>query len=302
MCKNENDANLDLDPYDPTNSASYRGVTLDRALRGGNVHVGCGRGYDLPLDGFKYGGSNDRRHLQNCKKPPKEHYGFANGYGWGFNCNYICSSIPTIEDISPKDKELISGEVIRIRHTVKIIIKTILSQNLIFYPRSIDKVSKDLSRSIYLHELGHQLDTWNIFCEIKQTNEKTLYCNFFGDTANKMYAKWVNVIDRLSDALQRKYYRQYIYECERVKHIYHEIHGKIGNPWEPKPIVCLTDKEKAEDDKTLAEAEIGLANAEIVLAKVEKELAELTDNKSEEKTANTKLTNAEKKLDSAKKS
>jgi hypothetical protein len=156
-----------------------------------------------------------------------------------------------------------------------------------------------LSTLLYLHELGHQLDTWSVFSGDVRTDEKTVTCNFSGDTAKKMHDKWLEIIGRLSVALRKKYYTQYFYECEYVKHIYHGIHGKTGNPWEPNSIVHLADKEKAEDDKTLAEAETELAKAEIMLAEVEAELAELMNHKSEKTTAEKRLIDAKRRLEGA---
>jgi len=300
VCKKRNNVNSDLDSYNnPKDYLTYKNVPYNTAINGGdNVQLGIS-GPIVTLDGFKFNGSNNENHIASCKQKNVTHYSFANGKGCGFNCVSISDKRLQIP-IVPPIKKSVDDKITYLAYNVEIITKITLTDNQIFYPRKRSGISKELSEAIYLHELGHQLDTWVTLSKKVLTIEKYTSCEFSGDDVGEKYDIWRNSINKLSNALQKEHLTHCYYFYKDAKSRYHKAYGIGGNPWVILKKEYPEDK-MTEDNKELAMAKKNWMSNKIISAQVEQKVARLTGNRDEENKANAKLAEAERGLSDAQK-
>jgi len=277
MCGNGDNAESDLDRHNNLNNRyrTHKGVSYNTAVGGGKVRLGGGTsGPIVNLEGFLFEGSNNKKHFSICKKKREEHYGFVGGKGWGFNCFQISRTTPRTLDVSPGEKDV--SDMICVKHTKEIITEVELDYNLIFYPRKVNGISINLSKSIYLHELGHQIDTWVTLSEEELIKKEQFKCEFYGDDAVTKYHVWSAIINELASVLLEEHFMYCYYKSISAKCFYHKVNGTTSNPWEENLGYLYPKNEEEKDGKELAKAEENWRNAKIKSANVKKDLDNAT--------------------------
>jgi hypothetical protein len=232
----------DMKPNVPQRCLFYHGVSREKAIAGSEKVLI----YDdwVKIEGFQPGGSNDDTHICPNKMLPNQHYNFDGINGRGYNCYGV-----SVETTPPKtittDSCIISATI-----TIE------LYYNGIFYPRpqkddkgGYVKSQRDSSERIYLHELGHQLNTWITFAcylhelvnqlqlevqkialegEQKIVLGKALIFSVEKKTDTKKEAElWLkNLINGCKNDVKNK--------LKAAISQYHTDYGEAGNPWDGK--------------------------------------------------------------------
>ncbi|MDR3019665.1 MAG: hypothetical protein LBU66_02040 [Treponema sp.] len=244
---NENPCVLDIDlgPSALQRCKFYHGVSRDKALTGGEVRYSNDR--NINVEGFKPDGHNKNTSVC-CGESAASHYGFRDGRIYGLNCvsiyvDIIRTNIPPSAIKRNEQRRIISA-----KYTGTITVKIILRYNEIFYPRRRDGVTEDQSKAIYLHELGHQLDTWAIVPKEGIIKVVPVEREFFGDNITSNAQSW---LDRGRDLLHQKYSVEYKYKTDRTESEFHKKWGKDGNPWDGIILNELTHDELNEREEEL---------------------------------------------------
>jgi hypothetical protein len=220
----------------------YHGVSINKALIGGEVRYSDGRRFNV--EGFNYGGTNPTA-INNCGVQGRD-YGIVNGSICGINC------IGPKVDIPPY---LISRRNAHGKYTAVLTVNITLSYNKIFYPRNTDNITLEQSKMIYLHELGHQLDSQNIFAPNTYTVTKES-----GGVAN---------IQRYVNLLIQRHQAEFRYSDRNADLEYHKKWGKSGNPWDKIKLNPLTSEELGTAESELADAQVILSNIKTQITDME---------------------------------
>jgi hypothetical protein len=222
----------------------YRGWTREQALRGDNVLV----------EGFKPNRANKISvSYYILESPPQREtahfikgkdYGFEDGKFFGSNRIYPGFQCGVAYPKPLQQTEPTGNIIATYEATATITVK--LRYNEILYPRTVDKYNdapnlepEELRRcleKIYLHEVGHQLDTWNIIPRNGKTIFSEIQTKIFCGTKNEIEKQakiWLNTISMdLQELIDNRYKREIDTELNTARILYHNEWGFSGNPWD----------------------------------------------------------------------
>jgi hypothetical protein len=157
-----------------------------------------------------------------------------------------------LNDISIGEPEVVSipmlspqnitndGDNISARYSEKITLKIRLLCNDIYYPRESNKVltvTPDVSRGLYLHELGHYLDACRIMPNGEKVVNKDISKKFSGKDLTETDLKAKEWYDSEVASFKAMSSGDMKNKMTYDESVYHECYRNDGNPWD-NPVRC----------------------------------------------------------------